>query len=128
MPQPLILTWATKPSDWIQRHKKCLVGKSVRNSTEFRNQSNSRPFELQNFHQNFIFPIVKCVPANSEHIFFRFGILSLHLFFQFHESENVPNISFFWPTMKISSRISWQVYLKIHNHVDVGVCVLVLRL
>jgi hypothetical protein len=26
------------------------------------------PFELQNFHQNFIFPIVKCVPADSEHV------------------------------------------------------------
>ncbi len=28
-----------------------------------------QPFELQNFHRNFIFPIVKCVPANYEHVF-----------------------------------------------------------
>jgi hypothetical protein len=45
-----------------------LVGKSAWNSVEFCNYSNSRPFELWNFHQNFIFSIVKCVPANSEHI------------------------------------------------------------
>jgi hypothetical protein len=45
-----------------------LVGKSVRNSAEFHNYSKSGPFELQNFHRNFIFLIVKCVPANSEHV------------------------------------------------------------
>ena len=28
-----------------------------------------RPFELWNFHRNFIFWIIKCVPANSEHVF-----------------------------------------------------------
>ncbi len=44
-----------------------LVGKLVWNSTEFCNYSNSGPFELRNFHWNFIFPIIKCVPANSEH-------------------------------------------------------------
>ncbi len=44
-----------------------LVGKSVQNSVEFRNKSNFGPFELRNSHQNFIFLIVKCVPANSEH-------------------------------------------------------------
>ncbi len=45
------------------------VGKSVRNSTEFRDFSDFGPFGLRNFHRNFIFPIVKCVPANSEHVF-----------------------------------------------------------
>jgi hypothetical protein len=45
-----------------------LVGKSIWNSVEFRDYSNSGPFELQNFHQNFIFLIVKYVPANSEHV------------------------------------------------------------
>jgi hypothetical protein len=45
-----------------------LVGKSARNSAEFCNYSDSGPFELQNFHQNFIFLIIKCVPANSEHV------------------------------------------------------------
>jgi hypothetical protein len=45
-----------------------LVGKSVRNSVEFRNYSNSGPFELRNFHRNFIFLMGKCVPTNSEHI------------------------------------------------------------
>ncbi len=45
-----------------------LVGKSIRNSAELRDYSDSGPFELRNFHQNFIFPIIKCVPANSEHV------------------------------------------------------------
>ncbi len=45
-----------------------LVGKSVWNSAEFRDYSNSGPFELQNFHRNFIFPTVKCVPINSERV------------------------------------------------------------
>ncbi len=27
-----------------------------------------RPFELWNFHRNFIFWIIKCVPAYSEHV------------------------------------------------------------
>ncbi len=45
-----------------------LVGKYARNSAEFRDYSNSGPFELRNFHRNFIFLIVKCVPANSEHV------------------------------------------------------------
>jgi hypothetical protein len=44
-----------------------LVGKSARNSVEFRDYSDSGPFELRNFHRNFIFPTVKCVPANLEH-------------------------------------------------------------
>jgi hypothetical protein len=45
-----------------------LVGKSIQNPAEFRDHSDSGPFELQNFHRNFIFLIVKCVPANSEHV------------------------------------------------------------
>jgi hypothetical protein len=44
-----------------------LVGKSARNSAEFRDYSNSGPFELRNFHWNFIFPIVEWVPANMDH-------------------------------------------------------------
>jgi hypothetical protein len=45
-----------------------LLGKSTWKSVEFCNYSNSGPFELLNFHQNFIFPIVKCVPADLEHV------------------------------------------------------------
>jgi hypothetical protein len=45
-----------------------LVGKSAWNFADFCNYSNSGPFELRNFHRNFIFPIVKCVSANSEHV------------------------------------------------------------
>ncbi len=40
------------------------VGKSARNSAKFCNYSNYGPFELRNFYQNFIFLIVKFVPAN----------------------------------------------------------------
>jgi hypothetical protein len=45
-----------------------LVGKSAQNSAEFHHYSDSGPFELRNFHQNFIFPILKCVPANLEDV------------------------------------------------------------
>ncbi len=45
-----------------------LVGKSTWNSAEFHNYSDSGPFELWNFHRNLIFSIVKCFPANSEHV------------------------------------------------------------
>jgi hypothetical protein len=56
-------------SDVVHLHEVALlVGKSARISAEFRDYSDSEPFELQNFHRNFIFPIVKCVPANLEHI------------------------------------------------------------
>jgi hypothetical protein len=47
---------------------KILVGKSVWNSTEFCDYSNSGPFELRNFHRNLFFPIIKCDLANSEHV------------------------------------------------------------
>jgi hypothetical protein len=59
LPQIIVVPRVTPPS---------LVGKSARNSTEFHNYSDSGPFELQNFHWNFIFPIVKFVPANAEHV------------------------------------------------------------
>ncbi len=45
-----------------------LVGKSAWNSVEFLHCSDSGHFELRNFHWNLIFPIVKCAPANSEHV------------------------------------------------------------
>jgi hypothetical protein len=45
-----------------------LVGKSKRDSVEFRKYCNSGPSERRSFHQNFIFPIVKCVSANLEHV------------------------------------------------------------
>jgi hypothetical protein len=47
----------------LSRGSLILDGKSVWNSVEFCNYSNFRPFEIQNF-----FPIIKCVPANSEHV------------------------------------------------------------
>jgi hypothetical protein len=59
--------WGSVKTDTDDNGKR-LVGKSVPNSTEFHNSPNYRPFELQNFHRNFIFLIVKCVPVNSEHI------------------------------------------------------------
>ncbi len=42
-----------------------LVGISAWNSAESRNYSDSGPFELQNFHPNFIFQIIIFFPANS---------------------------------------------------------------
>jgi hypothetical protein len=52
-PPPLLTTTAI-----------ALVGKSARNSVGFCDYSNSGPFELRNCHRNFIFPIMKFVPAN----------------------------------------------------------------
>jgi hypothetical protein len=46
----------------------CLVEKSTQNSAEFRDYSYFGPFELRNFQRNYNFPIVKCVPANSEYV------------------------------------------------------------
>jgi hypothetical protein len=43
-----------------------LVRKSARNSTEFRNYSDSGQFSHQNFDQNFGFPIIKHVPTNLD--------------------------------------------------------------
>jgi hypothetical protein len=45
-----------------------LVGKSGQNSAEFCHYSDSRPFHPQSFHQNFIIPIIKYVPAKLEHV------------------------------------------------------------
>jgi hypothetical protein len=45
-----------------------LIGKFAWNSAEFHDYSDSGPFELRNFHRNLIFFIVKCVPANLEHV------------------------------------------------------------
>jgi hypothetical protein len=59
---PRLLSRMRRNKPWF------LVGKSARNSAEFRNYSDPGPFELQNFHRKFIFPILKCVPANSEHV------------------------------------------------------------
>jgi hypothetical protein len=47
---------------------KSLVGKSGWNSAKFCDYSDSGPFQLRNFHRNFIFPVVKFVPANLEYI------------------------------------------------------------
>jgi hypothetical protein len=60
-PQPYQSLWPCK-TNWL------LVGKSARNSAEFHDCSDSGPFELRNFHWNFIFPIIKCVLANLEHV------------------------------------------------------------
>ncbi len=45
-----------------------LVGKSAWNSAEFCNYFDSVPFSCQNFDRNFVFRIIKHVPAKSEHV------------------------------------------------------------
>jgi hypothetical protein len=57
-------TAAVATATFVTATETALVGKSTWNSAEFRNYFDSRPFELQNFHQNFMFLIVKFVPAN----------------------------------------------------------------
>jgi hypothetical protein len=97
-----------------------LVGKSAWNSVEFRNYSYSGPFELLNLHWNFIFPIVKCFLANSEHI--PSGSESSPAIYSSDVMDRktfLPSV-FFWPAKKISSRISQPVDVTMVNFVDVG--------
>jgi hypothetical protein len=72
-----------------------LVRKSVRNPAEFRDYSDSGPFELQNFHRNFYFSNRKMCSRQFGTRSHWFGILSRHRFFRFHESENVLGICIF---------------------------------
>jgi hypothetical protein len=52
------LVWSLSHVEYKKYEKMTLVGKSTRDSAELRNYSVSGPFELRNFHWNFIFPIV----------------------------------------------------------------------
>ncbi len=97
-----------------------LVEKSIGNPAEFRNYSNSGPFELWNFHQNFIFPIVKCVPANSDHE--SSGLESSPAI----DSSNFMNwktflpSGFCWPAKMMSIVIGQPVDLMMPDHMDIG--------
>jgi hypothetical protein len=85
-----------------------LVGKSNLNSMEFRNLSNSGPFELRNFHWNFIHPIVKCVLANFEHISSGFESSFAISSSDFMNRKTSPRFLIF-PAKKISSCMSQPV-------------------
>ncbi len=98
-----------------------LVGKSTRNSAEFHNYSNSRPFWTPEFSSEFYFSDRKMCSRQFATRSLRFGILSRHWFFQFHESENFPAISIFWPAQKMSSRICQPVDPTMLNCVDIGI-------
>jgi hypothetical protein len=52
--------------------------------------------------------------------FLRFGILSRHRFFRFHELENVTAISILLPAKEISSRISQPADQMMLNRADIG--------
>ncbi len=58
------------------------------------------------FSSNFIFLIVKCVPANSEHIFSGSESTPDIYFSDFMNRKAFLPWVFFWPNMKISSGIS----------------------
>jgi hypothetical protein len=76
-------------------------------------------FELQNFHWNFIFPIVKCVPANSEHISSSSESSPAIDSSNFMNLKTFPPSVIFLPSKKISSHISQPVDPTILNCVDV---------
>ncbi len=80
-----------------------------------------RTFWTPEFSLEFYFSYRKMCSRQFWACFLWFGILSHHRFFRFHKLEYIPAISIFWPAIKISSRISQQVHLKIHNPVDVGI-------
>ncbi len=67
------------------------------------------------FHRNFIFPILKCVPANSEHVSSGSESCPTIDSSDFMKRKTFLPSQFFWPTMKISSHISQPVYLTMHN-------------
>jgi hypothetical protein len=69
-----------------------LVGKSTQNCAEFHNYSNSGPFFCLNFDWNFVFRIVKLVPA---------------------ESEQVPAILVFYPTNNVLDFMHWKRFLPL---------------
>ncbi len=96
-----------------------LVGKSVRNSAEFHNQSNSGPFELQIFHWIFIFLTVKCVPTNSEHISSSLESSPTINSSDFMNQKTYPPSVYFSPARKISSHVSQPVDPTMHICVDV---------
>ncbi len=83
----------------------CYIGKSVRNPAEFCDYSDFGPFGLRNFHQNFIFPIVKCVPTNSEHVFSGSESSPAIYSSDFMNWKTFLRSVYFWPAMKISSHI-----------------------
>ncbi len=110
-----------KSTTWRTPCHQSLVGKFAQISAKLRNYSNSGPFELQNFHWNFIFPIVIFFSANSEHV--SSGSESSPAI----DSSNFINQKmflpslFFWPAKEIStSCISLLVDLTMLNFVDVG--------
>jgi hypothetical protein len=98
-----------------------LVGKSIWNPAEFHDYSDSGPFELQNFHRNFIFSIIKCVPTNLEHVP---SFLESSPAF---DSSNFMNwktflqcVFFFWPTKLIFNCIPQVVDPTMLNCMDIG--------
>jgi hypothetical protein len=96
-----------------------LVGKSARNSTEFCDYSDSVPFELRNFHQNF-FPIVKCVPTILEHVPSILESSPTISSSNFMTRKIFPTSVLIWPAKLKSARIPQLVHPTLLNHMDVG--------
>jgi hypothetical protein len=99
---------------------KTLVGKSIRNPAEFRDYSDSRPFELRNFHRNFIFPIVKCVPTNPEHVPSGSESSPAIDSSDFMNRKTFSPFIFFWPANMTFTHIPQPVDPTMLNCMDVG--------
>ncbi len=98
-----------------------LLGWGIR--LEFRGiqrLSRFRTFWTPEFSLEFIFPIVKCVPANSEHVSSGSESSSAIDSSNFINQKTFPPSVFFWPAKKVSSSISQRVNLIMHSCVDVG--------
>ncbi len=92
-----------------------LVGQSSQNSAKFCNYSDSGPFHPQNFHRNFIFPIIKfvpAVPANSEHAPASSEYFSMINSSNFMLPKNIPVVFYF-------SRKKLHLFVFRINQVDV---------
>ncbi len=106
--------------DFTQNGTICLVGKSVWNPAKFCNYSDSGPFELWNLHWNFIFPIVKCVPANSEHVSSGSESSPTINSSDFMNRKTFLPFVFFWPTKMTSTCSPQPVDQTMLNRMDVN--------
>ncbi len=97
-----------------------LVGKSVQNPAEFRDHSNSGPFELHNIHRNFIFLTVKCIPANSEHVPSGSESSPAIDSSNFMNWKTFPTYVFFWPAKMTFTRIPQLEDPMMLNCMDIG--------
>jgi hypothetical protein len=87
---------------------------------EFRDYSDSGPFELWTYHWNFIFLIVKCDVTNLEHVPSGSESSPTIDSSNFMNWKTFPASVIFWPAIKTSISVSQPVDPTMLNRVDKG--------